>query len=156
MIVDIATVDLEAAEAAFGTFHPTTWHFRNALNEARRAWERLHAELGAQVIGAALREPPVIAMTLGQSDLALPRVVLVSIAGQTYRTEQVAGTEAAPIQWKLTRLLPPLDHGPYYACRLADGLTQCDCADWIYRIAGSLDGREYCKHLAALSALGWI
>jgi len=157
MIVDVATVDLEAAEAAFGPFHPTAWHFRNALSEARRSWERLRAELGTQVIDAALREPPLTVLTLGQSAHASSRVVLVSIAGQTYRTEQVAGTEAAPIQWRLTRLLPPLDDGPYYVCRLADGLTQCDCADWTYQVAESINRRKtYCKHLAALAALGWI
>jgi len=157
MIVDVAAVDLEAAEAAFGPFHPTTWHFRNALNEARRSWERLRAELGTKVIDAALREPPLIVLTLGQSAQGSPQVVLVAIAGQTYRTEPVVGTEAAPIQWRLTRLLPPLDHGPYYVCRLADGLTQCDCADWTYQIAESVDSRKtHCKHLAALSALGWI
>jgi hypothetical protein len=157
IIVDVATVDLEAAEAAFGLFHPTTWHFRNALNEALRSWERLRAELGKKIVDAALREPPVLVLTLGQSARGSPRVVLVSIGGQTYRTEQVVGTEAAPIQWRLTRLLPPLAHGPYYVCRLADGLTQCDCADWTYQIAASVDSRKtHCKHLAALSALGWI
>ncbi|HKI20298.1 MAG TPA: SWIM zinc finger family protein [Isosphaeraceae bacterium] len=157
MIVDVAAVDLEAAEAAFGPFHPTTWHFRNALNEARRSWERLRAELGTKVIDAALREPPLTVLTLGKSAQGSPQVVLVSIAGQTYRTEQVMGTEVAPIQWRLTRLLPPLDHGPYYVCRLADGLTQCDCADWTYQIAQSVDShRILCKHLAALSTLGWI
>ncbi|MGO9465147.1 MAG: hypothetical protein ACLQVF_13460 [Isosphaeraceae bacterium] len=157
MIVDVATVDLEAAEAAFGPFHPTTWHFRNALNEARRSWERLRAELGTKAIDAALREPPLVVLTLARPADGSPRVVLVSIAGQTYRTEKVVGTEAAPIQWRLTRLLPPLDHGPYYVCRLADGLTQCDCADWIFQIAESVDCRKtHCKHLAALSALGWI
>jgi hypothetical protein len=157
MIVDVAAVDLEAAEAAFGPFHATTWHFRNALNEARRSWERLRAELGTKVIDAAFREPPLTVLILGNSAQGSPRIVLVSIAGQTYRTEQVVGTEAAPIQWRLTRLLPPLDHGPYYLCRLADGLTQCDCADWTYQIAENADSHKtHCKHLAALSALGWI
>jgi hypothetical protein len=157
IIVDVAAVDLEAAEATFGPFHPTAWHFRNALSEARRSWERLRAELGIKTIEAALREPPVVVLTLGQGIQGSPRVVLVSIAGQTYRTERVHGTEAAPTQWRLTRLLPPLDHGPYYVCRLADGLTQCDCADWAYQIADNVDGcKTHCKHLAALSALGWI
>lgn len=157
MIVDVAAVDLEAAEAALGPFHPTTWHFRNALSEARRSWEQLRAELGTKTIEAVLREPPLIVLALGQRAQGSPRVVLVSIAGQTYRTEQVAGTEAAPTQWRLTRLLPPLDHGPYYVCRLADGMTQCDCADWTYQIAEKIDGsKTHCKHLAALSALGWI
>ncbi len=157
MIVDVAAVDLEAAEAAFGPFHPTTWHFRNALNEARRSWERVRAELGTKTIEAALREPPLIVLTLGRRAHSSPSVVLVSITGQTYRTEQVVGTDAAPTQWRLTRLLAPLDHGPDYLCRLADGSTQCDCADWIYQIAENVNGRKtQCKHLAALSALGWI
>lgn len=157
MIVDVAAVDLETAEAALGPFHPTTWHFRNALNEARRSWERVRAELGTRTIEAALREPPLVVLTLGRRDQSSAKVVLVSIAGQTYRAEQVVGTEAAPTQWRLTRLLPPLDHGPYYVCRLADGLTQCDCADWTYQIAENARGsKTHCKHLAALSALGWI
>jgi hypothetical protein len=157
MIVDVATVDLEAAEAAFGAFDPTTWHFRNALNEARRSWERLRAELGGKVIEAALHEPPLVVLTLGKAGRDSPGISLISITGQTYRAEQVTGTDAAPTQWRITRLLPPLDHGPYYVCRLADGLTQCDCADWTYQIAESIDGRKtHCKHLAALFALGWI
>jgi hypothetical protein len=83
--------------------------------------------------------------------------VLVPIAGQTYSTHRVAGTKLAPVQWRLTRLQPPLEDGPYYACRLADGSTQCDCAEWIYQIAENGDTRKtHCKHLAALVALGWI
>ena len=54
-------------------------------------------------------------------------------------------------------LHPPLEDGPYYVCRLADGSTQCDCAEWTYQIAENRDGRKtHCKHLAALAALGWI
>ena len=34
MILDVSALDLEVAEARLGAFHPTTWHFRNALNEA--------------------------------------------------------------------------------------------------------------------------
>ncbi len=34
MILDVSEADLEASEAALGPFHPTTWHFRNALNES--------------------------------------------------------------------------------------------------------------------------
>jgi hypothetical protein len=30
MILDVSAADLEAAEAAYGPFHPTAWHFRNA------------------------------------------------------------------------------------------------------------------------------
>jgi hypothetical protein len=159
MILDVSAADLEAAEAAFGPFHPTTWHFRNAWNEARRSWERLRAELGTKLLEAALNHPPLVVLTLGAGEPAtgLPPVVLVAIAGQTYCTQRVAGTELAPVQWRLTRLLPPLKDGPYYVCRLADGSTQCDCAEWTYQIAENSDRRQsHCKHLAALAALGWI
>ena len=57
MILDVSAADLEAAEAAFGPFHPTAWHFRNALNEARRSWDRLRAEFGGAALEAALNEP---------------------------------------------------------------------------------------------------
>ena len=40
MILDVSAADLEAAEAAYGPFHPTAWHFRNVLNEARAAEKR--------------------------------------------------------------------------------------------------------------------
>jgi hypothetical protein len=159
MILDVSAADLEAAEAVHGPFHPITWHFRNAWNEARWSWERLRAELGTKALEAALNQPPLVVLTLdaGEPLRGAPQVVLVVIAGQTYRTERVAGTELAPVQWRLTRLHPPHDDGPYYACRLADGSTQCDCAQWTYQIAGNGDGRtSHCKHLAALAALGWI
>ena len=85
------------------------------------------------------------------------RAVLIVIGGRTYCTQRVAGTELAPVQWRLTRPHPPLEDGPYYACRLADGATQCDCAEWTYQIAGIGDSRKvHCKHVAALAALGWI
>ena len=159
MILDVSAADLEAAEAAFGPFHPTTWHFRNAWHEARRSWERLRAELGTKALEAALGQPPLVVLILDMGPAApgSPPVVLVPIAGQTYSTHRVAGTELAPVQWRLTRLQPPLENGPYYACRLADGSTQCDCAEWTYQIAENGDGRKtHCKHLAALVALGWI
>jgi len=159
IILDVSAADLEAAEAAFGPFHPTTWHFRNAWHEARRSWERLRAELGTKALEAALDQPPLVVLTLDMGPAApgSPPVVLVPIAGQTYSTHRVAGTELAPVQWRLTRLQPPLEDGPYYACRLADGSTQCDCAEWTYQIAENGDGRKtHCKHLAALVALGWI
>jgi hypothetical protein len=159
MILDVSAADLEAAEAAFGAFHPTTWHFRNAWHEARRSWDRLRAELGTKALEAALDQPPLVVLTLcpGEPARRATPVVLVPIAGQTYCIHQVAGTELAPVQWRLTRLQPPLENGPYYACRLADGSTQCDCAEWTYEIAENGDGRRtHCKHLAALVALGWI
>lgn len=86
-----------------------------------------------------------------------PGVELVLIGGETYRTQRVPGTELAPIQWRLTRLNAKTNDGPYYLCRLADGSTQCDCADWIYRIAETGNTHKaHCKHLAALAALAWI
>ena len=93
------------------------------------------AELGTKAVEAALEEPPLTALALDESTNGQPGVVLILIAGQTYRPQRVAGTELAPVQWRLTRLRPPLEDGPYYVCRLADGSTQCDCANWTYRIA---------------------
>src|SRR4051794_39456136 len=132
MILDVSEADLEAAEAVLGPFHPTAWHFRNALNEARRSWDRLRAELGGAALDAALNELPLTALVLGdnQKPGRPAPVILVPIGGRTYRVERVEGTPLAPIQWRLTRLNPPLENGPYYACRLKDGSTQCDCADW--------------------------
>jgi hypothetical protein len=157
MILDVSTADLEAAEAAYGPFHPTTWYFRNAWTEARRSWERLRAELGTKTIEGALNQPPLAVLTLSSPDPASTPLVLVVIAGRTYRAQKVAGTSLAPTQWCLTRLHPPLDHGPYYVCRLADGSTQCDCAEWTYQIAENGNSpRTHCKHLAALAALEWI
>jgi hypothetical protein len=160
MMLDVAAADLEAAEAFHGPFHPTAWFFRNALKEIRTAWERLRAEVGTKQLDAALKEPPIAVLTLGptrgdESPLPSATVVLIPIGGQTYRVQRILGTDPAPIQWRLTRLHPPLDDGPYFACRLDDGSTQCDCADWIYQ--DSPTGRpSLCKHLRALAALGWI
>jgi hypothetical protein len=163
IILDVSIADLEAAEAVHGAFHPIAWHFRNECNEARRSWERLRAELGTKTLEAALNRPPLVILPLGEDkvtrgpDRGLPRAVLIVIAGQTYCTQRVAGTELAPVQWRLTRPHPPLEDGPYYACRLADRSTQCDCAEWIYQIAENGDSRtSHCKHLAALASLGWI
>jgi hypothetical protein len=157
LILDVSTADLEAAEATFGAFHPTTWYFRSARNESQRSWERLCAELGSKTLKAALEQPPLTALTLDKPAHGGPRVVLILIAGQTYRSQQVPGTDLAPVQWRLTRLNPPLENGPYYICRLADGSTQCDCADWTYQIAETNKIRTtHCKHVSALAALGWI
>ena len=155
MILDVSAADLEAAEAAHGPFHPTAWHFRNALNEARRSWERLRAQFGTPALEAALGERPLTFLVLkGGSDRGAA-VILVPIGGRTYRVQGVEGTALAPVQWRLTRLHPPLEDGPYYACRLHDGSTQCDCAEWTFAIAEGAS-RAFCKHLAALDALGWI
>ena len=157
LILDVSTADVEAAEAAFGAFHPTTWHFRNSLTEAQRSWERLRAEVGIKILQAALEQPPLTVLTLGQSTDTQPEVVVILIGGHTYRPQRVVGSALAPIQWRLTRLRPPLENGPYYVCRLANGLTQCDCADWTYQIAETEKVRtSRCKHLTALHALGWI
>src|SRR3954452_3664942 len=64
MILDVSAADLEAAEAAFGPFHPTAWYFRNARDEARRAWDRLRAQFGGAALEAALGEPPVTYLVL--------------------------------------------------------------------------------------------
>ena len=155
MILDVASADLEVSEGVLGPFHPTTCHFRHALAEARRAWDRLRAGLGGAALEAALNEPPVTVLTLGDEVPGGPLALLIPIGGRTYHVRRVEGTPLAPIQWRLTRLTPPLDDGPYYACRLDDGSTQCDCAEWTYQIAG-LEPTALCKHLAALAALGWI
>lgn len=159
MILDVAKADLEASEAALGPFHPTTWHFRNALAEARKAWDRLRAEFGLKGLERALAQPPTAVLRLPAG--AGPRaLLLIPIEGKTFAAEPVAGTAIAPVQWRLIRLDPPLEHGPYYACRLRDGSTQCDCAEWTYRPepppTGVTPGPGPCKHLAALAALGWL
>ncbi len=172
MILDVAAADLEASESAHGPFHATTWHFRNAWYEARGSWDRLRAQFGGATLEAALDEPPLTVLALGPGSseytpdrdgrwplpapgLLTSPVFLIPIAGQTYRALRVAGTPLAPLLWRLTRLHPPLDDGPYYVCRLRDGTTQCDCAEWIYQLAET-SPHALCKHLGALAALGWI
>lgn len=152
MILDVALADFEAAEAALGAAHPTAWHFRQGLDEARRAWDRLRAQFGGKALEAALGEPPVAVLRLrvGRAELTL-----IPIGGRTFRVEAIEGTPLAPVQWRLTRLAPPLEHGPYYACRLRDGSSQCDCAEWFYR-EDAPTAPDFCKHLAALDALGWL
>ncbi len=167
IILDVSIADLEVAEAVHGAFHPIAWHFRNACNEARRSWDRLRAELGTRTLESALNQPPLVVMTLGEDSgengnadgpaADRPRVRLLVIGGKTYCAQRVAGTALAPIQWRLTRPHPPLENGPYFACRLAGGATQCDCAEWTYQVAENPDARVgYCKHIAALASLGWI
>jgi hypothetical protein len=153
MILDVAAADLEVAEARLGPFHETAWYFRNALAEARRSWDRLRATHGGAALDAALAEPPVTVLTIGGAE-GLPEVVLVPIGGRTYRAEPVAPTPLAPRLWRLTRL-PASEDGPYYAGRLRDGSTRCDCAEWTYQVQDVAEAPP-CKHLAALAALGWI
>jgi hypothetical protein len=106
MILDVAAADLEAAETTLGPFHPTSWHFREALAEARRSWDRLRAEFGGAALAAALEEPPLAVLTLRVGAPGLPAVTLIPIGGSTYRAERVAGTELAPVLWRLTRCPP--------------------------------------------------
>src|SRR5262249_51569613 len=119
-----------------------------------RSWDRLRAEYGGAALEAALGEPPVTVLTLGDDAPGGPRAILVPIGGKTYRVERVAGTELAPVLWRVTRP-PPLEDGPYYAARLRDGSPRCDCAEWTYQVA-VIDEASLCKHLAALVALGWL
>ena len=172
MILDVSAADLEAAESTHGPFHPTAWHFRNAWHEALRSWDRLRAELGGATLDAALVEPPLTVLALGPraklfapdrrgrwplpaADPAL--VLLIPITGRTYRVQRISGTDLAPVLYRLTRLsTAPHEDGPYYACRLLDGATQCDCAEWIYKVVGNEHERGACKHIEALGALGWF
>lgn len=154
MILDVARADLDASEAALGAFHPTTWFFREALAEARKAWDRLRAEFGTKGLERALARPPIAVLRLPAGSAPL---ILIPIEGRTYRVEPVAGTELAPVQWRLSRLHPPLEDGPYYACRLLDGSTQCDCAMWTYAEPSPTPPPALpCKHLVALASLGWL
>lgn len=154
LILDVARADLEAAERALGPSHSTTWHFHTALSEAHRSWERLQLELGVEFLEIALRQPPIVVLELRGGCNCAIGVEVILIGGQTYCTQAVGGTSLAPVQWRLARLNPPLDYGPYYVCRLADGSTQCDCADWTYRIAEvTHTGATNCKHIEALIAL---
>src|SRR5262245_36736613 len=151
MVLDVAAADLEVAEAHFGAFHPTTWHYRQALAEARNAWDHLRALYGTLALKDALEELPLTTLPLETRD-ARRSIVLVPIRGSTYAAERVEGTELAPRQWRLTKV-PPSEDGPYYVCRLKEGATQCDCAEWVYQ---GEEARRPCKHLAALESLGWI
>jgi hypothetical protein len=166
MILDVSATDLAVAEECLGAFHEVSWYFRQALQDAKRAWDRLRAEFGSAALEEALQEPPVTFLTLGgnrpSSDFGgpAPLAVLIPIAGRTYGAERVIGTALAPVIWRLTKLSPQPaqeeagEAGPYHACRLADGSTQCDCAEWAYQIEGI--SAAHCKHLAALAALHWI
>jgi hypothetical protein len=175
IVLDVSAADLQTAESVLGPFHPTTRHFRDAWYDAQRDLDRLRAELGSAALKAALNEPPLVVLDLGAGrDVSGPdragrwpmpepeaiagasqSVLLIAIAGLTYCAFRVAGTALAPRLWRLTRLNPPHEDGPYYAGRLHDGSTQCDCADWTYHIAET-DPRAHCKHLAALAGLGWL
>jgi len=152
MILDVASADLEASESILGSFHETTWHFRNALAEARRSWDRLRAEFGTEALEAALAEPPLTLLTLGEPDN--PRAILIVVGGWTYRVERVPASDLAPSIWRMTRL-PASEDGPYYVARMRDGSCRCDCAEWTYKVA-QIDGATPCKHVRGLRALGWL
>lgn len=194
MILDVTAADLDAAEEAHGPFHPTAGHFRDAWYEARRSWDRLRAQLGGAKLAAALEEPPLTVLPLGRGaegyapdrdgrwPVPVPAsgrpapVLLILIAGRTYRAQPVGGTPLAPVIWRLTHLRPSeererprarsgsnggggSDDGPYHVCRLHDGTTQCDCAEWIFRVADAErpgPAPTSCKHLDALTALRWL
>ncbi len=151
MVLDVATADLAAAETHLGAFHPTTWHYRQALADARNAWDRLRAIYGTLTLKEALDEPPLTTLTL-ETKMRGRTIILVPIRGGTYMAERVEGTALAPRQWRLTRV-PTTDDGPYFVCLLAGGATQCDCAEWVYQ---DEEARRPCKHVAALNSLGWI
>ena len=154
MILDIATADLEIAETRLGPFHETTWFFRNALAEARRAWDRLRADIGGAILEAASQALPKEVLAVGDDGRGNPRATFVPILGKTYRAEPIPGSPLAPILWRLTSLTDSQD-GPYYLSRLQDGSTRCDCAEWTYNVADVPDAPP-CKHLQALKALDWI
>jgi hypothetical protein len=152
IILDVGMVDLGYAETTLGLFHPTTCHFRAALSDARRAWERLRAVLGTRALEAARNALPVVVLPLrgdGQATWSL-----VVIGGRTYAVEPMPGTPVVASLWRLTRL-PPQPESSYYLARLRDGSTHCDCAEWIYEAADS-PSVQPCKHLAALASLGWL
>lgn len=154
LIVDVAAADLEMAEARLGAFHETTWYFRSALAEARRSWDRLRAVYGGGAMEAALAEPPVTVLTLGDDGTGRPLAILIPIAGRTYRAQKLEPTELVRALWRLTQLQDPAE-GRYHVARLRDGSTRCDCAEWIYQIDAVVEAAP-CKHLAALAALGWL
>jgi|GEM_PF-1429791 len=167
IILDVAAADLDAAEAGLGPFHEVSCHFRDALAEARRAWERLRAHYGSRAVTQALEAPPHALMTLGlppSNDSAppscagseRPKVILLVIAGFTYAVRPLPPSPEAPALWRLDRL-PASEDGPHQPARLADGSYQCDCAQWIYQLADQPDQpQRYCNHLQALRWLGWL
>ncbi len=150
MLVDIAGAALTASEARLGPFHEETTRLRQTHDDARRAWDHLRAVLGTPALDAALSRPPLRPLALPGD----PRARFLLIAGATYRAERLAGSDLAPRLFHL-RKLPEHEDGPYHACRLRDGSTQCDCAEWFFHVLDMPDAAP-CKHLDALSSLGWI
>ncbi len=155
MILEVAGVDLQTAQARFGLYHEITWYFRHALAEVEQSWRRLEVELGAKRLAQALEKPACTVLDLNSSSPPTVTIQLILIAGGTYRVESVAGTPLAPKIWRLTRLSSGPVPEPYYVLRRADGTTQCDCAEWIFRIAET-NFTGSCKHLSSLQALRWL
>ncbi|WP_435015370.1 hypothetical protein TA3x_002908 [Tundrisphaera sp. TA3] len=154
ILLDVALADFEMAESTLGPGHASTWHYREALTQARTAWDRLRAEFGGAVLERELVQSPVAVIRLRDENRRPHRIRLITIQGRTYGVEPIPGSEAAPGLWRFQRLNPRLEFGPYYAARLADGTTQCDCAEWAYREDSPAD--IPCKHIFALLHLGWL
>lgn len=150
MLVDLAAAILSATEARFGPFHETAWQDRRTLDDARRAWDRLRAQFGTPALESALSQPTIRPLFLGGN----PGIRLLVIGGKTYRADRLPGNDLAPRVVRLRRL-PDHDDGPYHVCRLRDGGTQCDCAEWFYHVLDTPDAPP-CKHLAALRSLSWV
>jgi hypothetical protein len=151
LILEVAKADLDTAGHVHGSFHATTWFFRNSLAEARLAWERLRAEFGTAQVEAALKEPPATMLILGEST-SRP-ITLILIASAAYRVERFNVTQWVPRSWRLTRQVGDSDQF-YDVCRLPDSTYQCECADWIYQDAQAAP--PSCKHIKALRSLGWL
>jgi len=154
--LDLTVCALDAAEQTAGPFSEIARTFRTAVKEAKDAWDRLRAVHGLRALEVALERPPTPA-AVWWLDAPIrshhAAAALIVIGGKSYRAVAVPGTPEAPRIWRLSHL-PTSDDGPYHACRLADGSTQCDCAEWTYQIQGLSDAP--CKHLSALQALGWL
>ncbi len=156
IVLAVATVDLEVAIDRFGAFSEHTWSHRRLLADARRAWERVRADLGQVDLGRALARPPIVSLPIG-GDSA--RIRAISIGGQCYLVHR-----AVPVEYQLRSFCNLLaietrpsarPSEPYRVFRLRNGDTQCDCADWYFRIAEQ-PRPGACKHIAALESLGWL
>lgn len=148
MVLDVSSLDLSASEERLGPFHPTTIHFREAWNEARRDWDVLRARLGRAVVDEALEEPTATALSL---DSPAGSVVLIAILGETYRVRRLPNSSEAPHLFRLDKWTV-VDDVPRFVARLADGSLVCDCAGWTFQD----DPPRPCKHLRALLAMGWV
>jgi hypothetical protein len=154
IVLDVAIVDFEVSEETLGPVHPTTQHFRETLDAARTSWDRLRAEFGGKTLERELGRSAIAVVRLDPQTPESRRRHLILIQGKTYAVESVPGTPVAPILFRIQRLNPRLEFGPYYLSQLADGSMHCDCAEWAYR--DDSPGEIPCKHLSSLSHLGWI